>query len=188
MFSSRWSGPSSAVRVARLAAALGVVGFCGSRRGLSAAGQVALFGALAAAASCSRVLVGDGRGVDALVRGACSRCEVFAVEPPLSRGAFAARSVRFVRELAESGGFLVAFPGGPCPPALVPSPLSRECFCGLGSGSWASVALALGLACPVLVWVPCASWVPSWLEPLGGGWFGAGLGAESPALAASVVR
>ncbi|MDX2215266.1 MAG: hypothetical protein SFY66_18525 [Oculatellaceae cyanobacterium bins.114] len=104
---------------------------------------------------------GDARGVDSSVRSALPGAEVFRVEGS-GRGAFAARSIRFVRALAAAGGVLVSFPGQPCPVGLAPSPLSSRCFCGLGSGSWASVAFACGLRLPVVVWVPCSTWVPAW--------------------------
>ena len=53
---------------------------------------------------------------------------------------------------AASGGLLVAFPVAAAPARLAPS----VSFCGFGSGSWGSVALALGLGCSVLVVLPAS--------------------------------
>lgn len=94
--------------------------------------------------------VGCARGVDCLVRLAVPSAVVFRVRPPLSRGSFAARSARLVRWVASSGGLLVAFPSAVAPAGLRPC----SSFAGFGSGSWGSVALALGLGCVVLVVVP----------------------------------
>lgn len=96
--------------------------------------------------------VGCAWGVDAAVRSAVPSAVVFRVQPPLSRAAFAARSVRLVQWVAASSGLLVAFPLGAAPAALCPS----VSFAGFGSGSWGSVALALGLGVPVLVVLPAA--------------------------------
>jgi hypothetical protein len=169
MLCSAYPGSRFQVVLARLADCSGVVGFCGSRHG-ARSGRVQLLSALAACAR-ARVLVGDARGVDATVHQFCPTAEVFTVEGS-GRGAFAERSIRFVRALVESGGFLVSFPGQPCPVQLSPSPLSVECFCGLGSGSWASLAFARGLGVSCFVWVPDSRWVPGWgFSSLGGGWW-----------------
>jgi hypothetical protein len=57
-----------------------------------------------------------------------------------------------VRWCAARGGLLVAFPLGACPSGVAVSSSFRGC----GSGSWGSVALALGLGCSVLVVLPAA--------------------------------
>jgi hypothetical protein len=61
---------------------------------------------------------------------------------------------------------------------LVPSPSSSRCFSGLGSGSWATLALAVGLGVPCAVFlgsgsVPAGFSVPSvWCaRSVGGGWW-----------------
>ncbi len=116
-----------------------------------------------AAASCSAFLpllsgfggsvgVGCAAGVDSLVRSAFASALVFRVQPPLCRAAFAARSARLVQWCVASGGLLVAFPVSAAPAALVPC----VSFRGFGSGSWGSVALALGLGGAVLVVLPAA--------------------------------
>jgi len=90
-----------------------------------------------------------------------------------SRSGFAARSVRFVRELHRVGGVLVSFPGRACPRRLSPSADSRACFCGTGSGSWATLSLAAGLGVPCLVWLPGQLVVPArfGFVSLGSGWW-----------------
>ncbi len=117
------------------------------------------------------VLVGCASGIDAAVRRACP----FALVYRAGSGApylLARRSALLVHQLHTLGGVLVAFPSGPCPSALAPSPSWGACFAGYGSGTWATVALASGLGCGVLVWLPPACGAPAWLAPLGGGWFG----------------
>ncbi|MBW4523471.1 MAG: hypothetical protein KME16_28020 [Scytolyngbya sp. HA4215-MV1] len=145
-----------------------VVGFSGSRRGCSAAALSAAFSRVASGAS---VFVGCASGVDAVVR--CrfgSRCRVFSASSR-SRGGLAARSAGLVRAVAAAGGCWVSFPSCACPAGLVPSPVSGRCFCGFGSGSWASLAFAVGLGVPCLVFSPWG--VPAgWgFSALGRGWF-----------------
>jgi len=94
--------------------------------------------------------VGCASGVDSLVRSAFPSAQVFRVQPPLSRAAFAARSARLVHWVAAASGLLVVFPLGAAPAGLAPS----VSFRGFGSGSWGSVALALGLGVSVLVVLP----------------------------------
>lgn len=128
------------------------VAFSGSRlAGSSAAASCRAFLPLLSGFGGS-VDVGCASGVDSLVRSAFPSASVFRVQPPLSRAAFAARSARLVQWVASASGLLVAFPLGACPAAVRPS----VSFAGFGSGSWGSVALALGLGCPVLVVLPAA--------------------------------
>lgn len=158
------------------------VGFSGSR----------LSGSLAAA-SCSAFLplvgsysgsvgVGCASGIDSLVRSAFASASVFrvgsfAVGGRVTRASFALRSSALVQWVAGSGGLLVAFPLGAAPAPLVPT----VSFAGFGSGTWGSVALALGLGVPVLVVLPVCSggvfpapvavasrFVPVGLAPCGG--------------------
>lgn len=101
------------------------------------------------------VAVGCASGVDSLVRSAFPSASVFSVSSFLvggrvCRASFARRSSALVSWCASSGGLLVAFPLGACPPSVAPS----ASFSGGGSGSWGSVALAVGLGCSVLVVVP----------------------------------
>ncbi|MGV2831981.1 hypothetical protein [Myxosarcina sp. GI1(2024)] len=145
-----------------------VVGFSGSRSLVPAA----LFAVVSAVPAGCPVFVGCARDVDGAVRSRFPSACVFRVSGS-GRGAFAARSVRFVRRLSSAGGVLFSFPGRPCPVGLVPAASSSACFCGLGSGSWASLAFALGLGVPCCVWLPAGVSVPaSWgLVAVGGGWW-----------------
>jgi hypothetical protein len=91
----------------------------------------------------------------------------------LGRGAFAARSAAFVSALAASGGVLFSFPSAGCPSGLVPAASASRCFSGSGSGSWASLAFAVGLGVPAFVWLPAGVAPPAaWgFVSLGGGWW-----------------
>lgn len=158
-----------------VASALGstaVVGFSGSRSVVPSLSLVAAV--VAAVPAAVSVSVGCARGVDALFRAAFPAALVFAVSSfGRGRGAFAARSVACVRSVAVSGGVWVSFPGSACPAGLVPSSLSARCFSGSGSGSWASLAFALGLGVRCLVWLPVGVSAPlGWgLLSVGGGWW-----------------
>lgn len=151
----------------------GLVGFSGSR---------GLPPAVASSVVCLRFrsvglsLVGCAAGVDWCFRaglsGAAGSVQVFAAASfGVGRGSFAARSVAFVRALATGDGVLVSFPSSPCPAGLRPWASASRCFSGLGSGSWASLAFAIGSGVPCWVYSPCG--VPSsWgFVAAGGGWF-----------------
>jgi len=116
------------------------------------------------------VFVGCARGVDSFFRGCFPSAQVFSVSGS-SRGAFAARSISFVQSLAASGGVLVSFPSSPCPIGLLPSSTGSRAFSGFGSGSWASLAFAVGRGVQCFVFAPFG--VPSgWgFVPCGDGWF-----------------
>ena len=144
-----------------------VVGFSGSRSSVPAVAR-----SVASLVSCHRVAVGCAAGVDSFFRDWFPTAQVFSVSSFGSgRGAFAARSVAFVRSLATASGVLVSLPSSACPVGLLPSASSSRCFCGLGSGSWASLAFAVGSGLPCFVFAPFG--VPrGWgFVACGGGWF-----------------
>lgn len=146
------------------------VGFSGSR---SVAPDPAVVATLAFLCP-SVVAVGCARGVDAAFRSELPAATVFRVSDFgfSGRGAFAARSVACVRWVAARGGLWVSFPSSPCPVGLLPSPSPSRCFSGLGSGSWASLAFAVGCGLPCAVFlgsIPCP--VGFGLQSVGGGWF-----------------
>lgn len=117
------------------------------------------------------VFVGCASGVDAAARGFFPGARVFsAASFGSGRGSFAARSVAVVRAVSAAGGVWVCFPSGRCPVGLAPSASSSRAFCGAGSGSWASLAFAVGLGLPCLVWCfePPLVWG---FVSLGGGWW-----------------
>jgi hypothetical protein len=147
-----------------------VVGFSGSRACPAACGVAQ--SVLASVPAVASVLVGCARGVDAVVRGHFLRAQVFSVRQ--YRGAsfavaLVARSVALVRSVVVGGGVLVAVPSGACPAGCFPSRVWQ----GSGSGTWGSVALAVGLGGAALVWVGSAA-APHWLAARGqvvaGGW------------------
>jgi hypothetical protein len=147
------------------AAPVAVVGFSGGRR-LSLAFRPLVAGVVAAVLARGRsVAVGCAGGADLFVRSAAPGALVFSASSFGSgRAAFAARSVALVHAVVAGGpgsGFVV-FPASPCPSGLSPSSLPAACFCGLGSGSWASAAFAAGLGLPLVVF-PCGfSALPPW--------------------------
>ena len=147
----------------------GLVGFSGSR-GLPPAALSSVLSLRAR--SSGQSFVGCAAGVDADVRVSLRSARVFcASDFGVGRGAFAARSSAFVRALASGGGALVSFPSAPCPVGLLPSASSSRAFCGSGSGSWASLAFAVGSGVPCWVYAPFG--VPTgWgFAPCGSGWF-----------------
>ncbi len=149
------------------------VGFSGSRSP-SPASLAALASVAGAVSPGAVVVVGCAVGVDLSARGLFPSAVVLAVASGafgVGRSAFARRSVACVSRVASAGGVWVSFPSSPCPPGLVPSSSSSRCFSGSGSGSWASLAFAVGCGVPCLVFLPAGVAAPSWLAPSGGGWF-----------------
>ena len=146
-----------------------VVGFSGSRSVAPPASVVSAVAGLVPASAA--VSVGCARGADLAFRSVFgARASVFQASSfGRGRGAFAARSVACVRSCV--GGVWLSFPAGPCPVGLVPSSSSSACFSGSGSGSWASLAFAVGLGVSAFCWLPVGVAAPSWLAPVGGGWF-----------------
>ncbi|MEY2830768.1 MAG: hypothetical protein RLZZ574_26 [Cyanobacteriota bacterium] len=85
------------------------------------------------------------------------------------RSAFARRSSRCVLSVAAgSRGLLVALPSAPvCSAGVRPTCGQVLCrsFFGGGSGSWGSVAFALGRGRRVLLWLPAGSRPPACSRP-----------------------
>jgi len=141
------------------------VAFSGSRVGSSSASVSCRAFLPVLGGFSGSVGVGCACGVDSVVRSAFPSASVFrvssfAVGGRVSRASFALRSSALVSWCASRGGLLVAFPLGACPVGVAVSSSFRGC----GSGSWGSVALALGLGCSVLVVSPVG---------VGSAWFGA---------------
>lgn len=140
-----------------------MVGFTGSRS-LSAQSQP-LVAQVVAAVSQRGIAVGCAAGLDKIVRSACPAAMVFSVKQQPQNipypARLARRSVAMVAHVAAtSQPLIIGFPVGPCPAGLVPSPSSSACFSGKGSGTWASLAYAVGLGLPVVVF-GCSS-LPAW--------------------------
>jgi hypothetical protein len=173
LVSSPASVPAS---VLALVAGAGAVGFSGSRSVVPAC-LSAVCGAVSPSAF---VAVGCARGVDCAVRSLVVGASVFSASSFAASswaGRLVARSAAVVAACVAAGSgraggsLFVVFPSSACPSGLVPSASVSRCFRGLGSGSWASAALAAGSGASVLVFSPFG--VPSgWgFSPLGGGWF-----------------
>jgi len=103
----------------------------------------------------SLVCAGGGRVRVALAIGGRSRCPAAPQGWQLAR-----RSQRCVEHVAAAGGLWLSLPCGPCPSGVAPAAAASACFCGGGSGSWASLAFALGQpGCSALVFCPpAAAW------------------------------
>lgn len=152
-----------------------LVGFCGSRS-LSPSFSSAVSRCVSSVGRAGRgVAVGCASGADSFALSAARRAGLpvsFFAASSFGRGrsSFARRSSALVSAVAASGVGcgLVAFVSAGCPSALLPSPVPSRCFAGFGSGSWASVAFAVGLGVPVVVF-PCGSvslpsfWSGSWV-------------------------
>lgn len=167
--------------VAALVAGAGVVGFSGSRLP-SAAVQVAASAVVGVLPAGASVLVGCAVGLDSHIAAMVPSARVFAAASfsgsPVAR--LVQRSVALVRALPV-GGLLVAFPSGPCPAGLVPSGSSSACFCGSGSGTWATAAFAAGSGRSVLVF--CASAPVGWgASAVAPGWWLVAPAASQPSL------
>ena len=143
---SRWLCRVCSRFVFRVCAGVVSVGFSGSRS-LSPAASAALSALLPLVPVGVRVSVGCARGVDLACRSffaGSSSLLVFSVASGrfgAGRSAFARRSCRCVSSVAAgSRGLLVVVPAGACPAGVAPS----RSFSGRGSGSWGSLAFALG--------------------------------------------
>jgi hypothetical protein len=153
-----------------------IIGFSGSRSPAGLLPPAGLSSAAAAVPASARVVVGCQRGVDAFFRQCFPKAEVFAVASGRwgsGKGAYAARSIACVDAVAIASGLWVSFPASGCPAGLLPSAKSHKCFSGTGSGTWASLAYALGCGADCLVFSPCGVPVSWGLEPIPGcpGWF-----------------
>lgn len=134
------------------------IGFSGSRR-LPEGAPVQLAVKKGIASGCQRFLVGDAKGVDSF---AIECLESFGIVPEIyhasdygkGRQSFARRSIAVVSEVASASGLWISFVGDECPSGLAPSDKSSKCFCGKGSGSWASLAYAIGKGCDIRLWCP----------------------------------
>jgi hypothetical protein len=165
-----------------------LVGFCGSRS-LPSAFSPLVSSCVSAVLRASRdVAVGCASGTDrfalSAARSSGATVSLFSASSFGSgRASFARRSAALVSAVASSGAGcgLVAFVSSACPVGLFPSASASRCFAGFGSGSWASVAFAVGRGVPVVVF-PCVgsgvsassvlpfSWLGSWVSAGSGVW------------------
>lgn len=145
------------------------VAFSGSRKPGGAIPPQEISLAVDAATS---ILVGDASGLDAVVRMLADGKPVSIFEVTLEgKGAFAERSKRMVRAIADRHGILLAYPCRSCPEGLE---LCSNPFTGKGSGTWATAAMAIHLGIPTFVWLGKIK-PPDWvLADLGDGWRSSG--------------
>ncbi len=134
------------------------IGFSGSRAPSKEA-QKALKELLNLVPVGAKISVGCARGVDAIARNYFRNfnLEVFSVASGqfgVGKAAFARRSSACVLSVAEDG-LLVAVPSSAAPDGIKVG----KSFNGRGSGTWGSIAYALGHGRRVLVW---ADKVPNW--------------------------
>ncbi len=116
--------------------------------------------------------VGEQRGVDglALTHRGTNPYQLFDVKdygPPGLGSSYAKRSIACVESTNVDGGWWLSFPDRPCPATITPSSNGRACFNGSGSGSWSSLAYALGLAVrdgllQVVLYLPPPLQPPDW--------------------------
>ncbi|MBK9945553.1 MAG: hypothetical protein IPP13_28515 [Kouleothrix sp.] len=162
--------------VVQLIGSVPAIGISGSRAPASA--SLAALAALAAHAPAGgAVLVGDAPGIDHRAAELLPQARVLAAAAfgsPRTPGhaRLVARSVACVRACAAARGVWCAFPAQACPTGLRPSVQASACFAGFGSGTWASLALALGLGLPAVVFLPAGVQAPAgWgLAAAGAGW------------------
>jgi hypothetical protein len=131
------------------------------------------------------IIVGDAPGIDQQVRQLIPSARIFFASAFGSgRGAFAARSIACVRAVAAARGVWASFPASLAPVGLRPSSSASACFAGYGSGTWASLAFALGLGLSAIIFLPSDVAAPAgWpLSPVGRGWFVAQPPAQQLAL------
>ena len=112
-------------------------------------------------------LVGDASGLDALARSIGQthhlNLQIYEKRSELPhRAQGAERSTRMVKALAVLQGSLHAWPNKPAPHQLMPSrnwPMGAT-----GSGTWGTIALAVGLGIPVELHPLIEIDIPSWLQ------------------------
>jgi hypothetical protein len=142
-----------------------VIGFTGSRKGFY---STALVSRIARAVSLlgHTVCVGCAQGVDSVVRSAVPSARVFSVASPGAGVGSRSWSVALARRsqsMVSACSVLVGFASVPCPSSVSPA----RSFCGGGSGTWASIAFAVGRGLRVFVFAAPDVPLPSWS---GGSW------------------
>jgi hypothetical protein len=97
----------------------------------------------------------------------------YLVDGKVVKSSFARRSIDCVQAVAgyEGSQLWVSFPSNDCPKELMESTTSNP-FNGYGSGTWASLALAVNKGIDCLVYLPRGCQLPNWgFKSLGEGWF-----------------
>jgi hypothetical protein len=140
------------------------------------------------------VMVGCAAGIDQHLAQLLPHARVFraasfgygraaiGLRPLSPRAALAARSIACVQACAR--GVWCAFPAQACPASVQPARSSSQCFNGSGSGTYASLAYAIGIGCAPVVFLPAGIVPPPTfaLVSVGAGWYvSSALGWAKPA-------
>lgn len=111
-------------------------------------------------------LVGDATGVDEIAIAIAVlneiQCEVFKKDLRLPfKAQGAERSTRMIKELNKYKGILIAFPNKPCPLTLKPSKAWGK---AQGSGTWGTIAIAVGHGLEVKLYPLTEIELPAWMH------------------------
>lgn len=137
-----------------------IIGIGGARRCGCKESAAELLKFLSYIPKSKKVVVGCARGIDKVVRDVRgSNCKVFEADKQphaIVAHRLVARSIACVSACAtsNSSGLWVSFPIHACPASIAPSPDSRACFNGSGSGSWSSLAYAIGSGISAIAFLP----------------------------------
>lgn len=149
------------------------IGFTGTRHPVPEPICNAITVLLAAIPASTPILVGDATGVDTLIAALRPGVTQFRAEGRAPHQ-LVRRSVALVDALrSKPGSQLYAFPFAWCPRDLRPSHRFGDCFAGHGSGTWATLAYAVGNNVRSFLWLYPEDEIPErWrfphLEPIGG--------------------
>lgn len=103
--------------------------------------------------------VGDALGLNALIRTINPEATVYRAEGR-QPWQLAKRSKAMVDAIAAVGGELHAWPNKSCPDGVKPS----STFNGKGSGTWGTIAYAIGRGVPVVLHPLSSFELPDWLK------------------------
>jgi hypothetical protein len=149
---------------------LSAIAFSGSRNGCP---ETPLKQAIARIRPGAEVSVGCARGVDAQVRELVPHANVFRASDYPGKTVsvqLASRSAAMVEHIETLNGGLIAFPMKECPSMVEPCRAWK--YAG-GSGTWGTIALAVGLGVPTIIWLPPAIAPPRWdaINKMASSWY-----------------
>ncbi|MCZ2207321.1 hypothetical protein [Cylindrospermopsis raciborskii] len=128
-----------------------VIAFSGSRNPHAAEIKALLY-IVPKVPKSAQIYVGCANGIDNLVVKNFPQATVFKASDYRTniKSALALRSTHCVKSVPDQQGLIIAIPAGPCPTDVKPS-----CsFAGHGSGTWGTIALAIGLQKRVCIFSP----------------------------------
>ena len=148
------------------------IGFSGSRSVLPPPAQQV---AIKTKFQTQKIIVGDCTGTDELIQKIFKNSNLQIIKRNFEgKGSFAERSIRFLQILKNSENpALFAYPGRNLRfrnnwKNLKPTPKPAEAFAGYGSGTWATIALAIGWHIPTFVFLDYSYLAPHFLEKIQG--------------------